>query len=126
MEFLADAFSFTFLSGALWLMSESTGTFMVFCFSFGGPRVKSKTCLTLSFSRIKLPQNRRDLRLKHMLKEIAQFWQAGQEAILEFGEQNIWAAYDILELFCGFVLAHELQFLMVRSKHMNHKYLFLC
>lgn len=41
-------------------------------------------------------------------------------------EQNIWAAYDILELFCGFVLAHELQFLMVRSKYMNHKYLFLC
>ncbi|KAF2317782.1 hypothetical protein GH714_041095 [Hevea brasiliensis] len=46
-----------------------------------------------------------------MRKEIAQFLQAGQEAIARIRvehvirEQNIWAAYEILELFCEFVLA---------------------
>lgn len=41
----------------------------------------SKTCLNLAISRIKLLQNKRDMQLKHMRKEIAQFLQAGQEAI---------------------------------------------
>lgn len=41
----------------------------------------SKTCLTLAISRIKLLQNKRDAQLKLMRKEIAQFLQAGQEAI---------------------------------------------
>ncbi|XP_019054258.1 PREDICTED: IST1 homolog isoform X2 [Nelumbo nucifera] len=46
-----------------------------------------------------------------MRKEIAQFLQTGQEAIARIRvehvirEQNIWAAYEILELFCEFVLA---------------------
>lgn len=46
-----------------------------------------------------------------MRKEIAQFLQTGQEAIAIIRvehiirEQNIWAAYEILELFCEFVLA---------------------
>ncbi|MBA0828779.1 hypothetical protein Goarm_013417 [Gossypium armourianum] len=46
-----------------------------------------------------------------MRKEIAQFLQAGQEPIARIRvehvirEQNIWAAYEILELFCEFVLA---------------------
>ncbi|KDP29414.1 hypothetical protein JCGZ_18335 [Jatropha curcas] len=72
---------------------------------------KCKTCLTLSISRIKLLQNKRDLQLKHMRKEIAQFLQAGQEGIARIRvehvirEQNLWAAYEILELFCEFVLA---------------------
>jgi vacuolar protein sorting-associated protein IST1 len=35
----------------------------------------------LAISRIKLLQNKRDLQLKHMRKEIAQFLQAGQEAM---------------------------------------------
>lgn len=96
----------------------------------------SKTCLTLAISRIKLLQNKRDAQLKLMRKEIAQFLQAGQEAIarirveilrylylliipLRFPltgisfiqvehiirEQNVWAAYEILELFCEFVYA---------------------
>lgn len=45
-----------------------------------------------------------------MRKEIAQFLQAGQEAIARIRvehvirEQNIRAAYEILELFCEFVL----------------------
>lgn len=41
----------------------------------------SKTCVSLAISRIKLLQNKRDVQLKHMRKEIAQFLQAGQEAI---------------------------------------------
>ncbi|KAF8369954.1 hypothetical protein HHK36_032016 [Tetracentron sinense] len=46
-----------------------------------------------------------------MRKEIAQFLQTGQEAIARIRvehvirEQNICAAYEILELFCEFVLA---------------------
>ncbi|XP_071725329.1 uncharacterized protein [Rutidosis leptorrhynchoides] len=72
---------------------------------------KCKTSLTLSLSRIKLLQNKRDLQLRRMRKEIAQFLQAGQEAIAGIRvehiirEQNIVAAYGILELFCEFVLA---------------------
>ncbi|XP_052199954.1 uncharacterized protein LOC127806608 [Diospyros lotus] len=72
---------------------------------------KCKTCLNLAISRIKLLQNKRDGQLKLMRKEIAQFLQAGQEAIAQIRvehvirEQNIWAAYEILEMFCEFVLA---------------------
>ncbi|CAN1826378.1 IST1 homolog [Linum perenne] len=72
---------------------------------------KCKTCLTLALSRIKLLQNKRELQLRHMRKEIAQFLQAGQESIARIRvehvirEQNIWAAFEILELFCEFVLA---------------------
>ncbi|XVF44161.1 hypothetical protein PTKIN_Ptkin02bG0098400 [Pterospermum kingtungense] len=72
---------------------------------------KCKTCLSLAISRIKLLQNKRDLQLKQMRKEIAQFLQAGQDPIARIRvehvirEQNIWAAYEILELFCEFVLA---------------------
>nr|KAJ0189328.1 hypothetical protein LSAT_V11C800404980 [Lactuca sativa] len=70
-----------------------------------------KTCLTLAISRIKLLQNKRDMQLKLMRKEIAQFLQSGQEPIARIRvehvirEQNIWAAYEILEMFCEFVLA---------------------
>ncbi|KAL0541268.1 hypothetical protein IC582_021310 [Cucumis melo] len=72
---------------------------------------KCKTCLSLAISRIKLLQNKRDLQLKLMRKEIAQFLQTGQEQIARIRvehvirEQNIWDAYEILELFCEFVLA---------------------
>ncbi|KAK4410310.1 ist1 [Sesamum angolense] len=70
-----------------------------------------KTCLTLAISRIKLLQNKRDVHLKLMRKEIAEFLQAGQEAIARIRvehvirEQNTWEVYEILELFCEFVLA---------------------
>nr|XP_027100515.1 IST1 homolog isoform X1 [Coffea arabica] len=72
---------------------------------------KCKTCLTLTISRIKLLQNKRDGQLKIMRKEIAQFLQAGQESIARIRvehvirERNIWDAYEILEMFCEFVLA---------------------
>lgn len=72
---------------------------------------KGKTCLTLAVSRIKLLQNKRDGQLKLMRKEISQFLQSGQEPIARIRvehvirEQNIWAAYEILEMFCEFVLA---------------------
>ncbi|CAI9756066.1 unnamed protein product [Fraxinus pennsylvanica] len=80
-------------------------------FNRGLVGAKGKTCLTLAISRIKLLQNKRDVQLKLMRKEIAQFLQAGQEAIARIRvehvirEQNIWAAYEILEMFCEFVLA---------------------
>ncbi|XP_039115515.1 IST1 homolog [Dioscorea cayenensis subsp. rotundata] len=76
--------------------------------SFG---VRCKTCLNLAISRIKLLRNKREAQLKHMHKEISQFLQTGQEAIARIRvehvirEQNILAAYDILELFCEFILA---------------------
>ncbi|KFK44522.1 hypothetical protein AALP_AA1G267500 [Arabis alpina] len=72
---------------------------------------KCKTCLNLSIARMKLLQNKRDMQLKHMKKEIAHFLQAGQEPIARIRvehvirEMNLWAAYEILELFCEFVLA---------------------
>lgn len=72
---------------------------------------KGKTCLTLAVSRIKLLQNKRDGQLKLMRKEIAQFLQSGQEPIARIRvehvirERNIWAAYEVLEMFCEFVLA---------------------
>nr|GLL43426.1 IST1 homolog [Ipomoea trifida] len=80
-------------------------------FNRGLQASKCKTCLTLAVSRIKLLQNKRDVQLKLMRKEIAQFLQTGQEAIAQIRvehvirEQNIWAAYEILEMFCEFVLA---------------------
>ncbi|GAU14825.1 hypothetical protein TSUD_50370 [Trifolium subterraneum] len=73
--------------------------------------LRDKTCLNLAISRMKLLQNKRDVQLKQMRKEISQFLQAGQEPIARIRvehiirEQNIWAAYEILELFCEFVLA---------------------
>ncbi|KAK6134132.1 hypothetical protein DH2020_032132 [Rehmannia glutinosa] len=80
-------------------------------FNRGLQGAKCKTCLTLAISRIKLLQNKRDVNLRLMRKEIAEFLQAGQEAIARIRvehvirEQNTWEAYEILELFCEFVLA---------------------
>lgn len=80
-------------------------------FNRGVLGARCKTCLTLAISRIKLLQNRRDAQLKQMRKEIAQFLQTGQEAIARIRvehvirEQNMWEAYEILEMFCEFVLA---------------------
>ncbi|XP_064982501.1 uncharacterized protein LOC135623448 isoform X2 [Musa acuminata AAA Group] len=79
--------------------------------SFG---TRCKTCLNLAISRIKLLRNKRELQLKHMRKEISQYIQTGQEAIARIRveniirEQNILAAYEIIELFCEFVLARVL------------------
>ncbi|KAM3270355.1 IST1 [Capsicum chacoense] len=80
-------------------------------FNRGLQGTKCKTCLTLAISRIKLLRNKREEQLKLMRKEIAEFLQAGQEAIARIRvehiicEQNAWAAYEILELFCEFVFA---------------------
>jgi vacuolar protein sorting-associated protein IST1 len=67
--------------------------------------------LNLVISRIKLLRNRRELQLINMRKEMAQYLQTGQESIARIRvehiirEQNILAAYEIVELFCEFVLA---------------------
>ncbi|KAK8914217.1 hypothetical protein KSP39_PZI024041 [Platanthera zijinensis] len=72
---------------------------------------RCKTCLNLAVSRIKLLHNKRELQLKNMRREIAQYLQTGQEAIARIKvehvirEQNISAAYEILELFCEFLIA---------------------
>jgi len=66
---------------------------------------KCKTLLKLTISRIKLLRNKREIQLNQMKKEIAQFLQAGQEATARIRvehiirEQNILAAYEIVELF---------------------------
>ncbi|GLJ09215.1 hypothetical protein SUGI_0104030 [Cryptomeria japonica] len=75
------------------------------------PGAKCKTLLKLSLARIKLLKNRREMQLKQMQKEVAQFLQAGQEATARIRvehiirEQNILAAYEILELFCELLAA---------------------
>ncbi|KAK1324591.1 hypothetical protein QJS10_CPA01g01460 [Acorus calamus] len=72
---------------------------------------RCKTCLNLAISRIKLLRNKREVQLKQMRKEIAQFLLTGQESIARIRvehvirEQNILAAYEVLELFCEFVHA---------------------
>ncbi|XP_073004228.1 uncharacterized protein [Typha latifolia] len=72
---------------------------------------RCKTCLNLAISRIKLLRNKREAQLINMRKEIFQYLQTGQEAIARIRvehiirEQNILAAYEIIELFCEFVLA---------------------
>ncbi|KAK1666477.1 hypothetical protein QYE76_054636 [Lolium multiflorum] len=72
---------------------------------------KCKTCLNLIISRIKLLRNRREMQLINMRKEMVQYLQTGQESIARIRvehiirEQNILAAYEIVELFCEFVLA---------------------
>ncbi|XP_011622580.1 uncharacterized protein LOC18432119 isoform X2 [Amborella trichopoda] len=79
-------------------------------FNRGVLGAKCKTCLKLAISRIKLLRNKREVQLKQMRKEIAQFLQTGQEPIARIRvehiirEQNIVAAYEIIELFCEFVL----------------------
>ncbi|CAO1945584.1 unnamed protein product [Urochloa humidicola] len=58
-----------------------------------------------------LLRNRRELQLINMRKEMVQYLQTGQESIARIRvehiirEQNILAAYEIVELFCEFVLA---------------------
>nr|CAD1823383.1 unnamed protein product [Ananas comosus var. bracteatus] len=72
---------------------------------------RCKTCLNLAISRIKLLRNKREVQLINMRKEIFQYLQTGQEAIARIRvehvirEQNILAAYEIIELFCEFILA---------------------
>ncbi|XP_068638101.1 vacuolar protein sorting-associated protein IST1-like [Aristolochia californica] len=72
---------------------------------------KCKTCLNLAISRIKHLRNKRELQLRNMRKEVAQFLLTGQEAIARIRvehiirEMNILAAYEILELFCELIYA---------------------
>ncbi|BBN04957.1 vacuolar protein sorting-associated protein IST1 [Marchantia polymorpha subsp. ruderalis] len=79
---------------------------------FGGgfKATKCKTLLRLAMSRIKLLRNKRDISVKQMRKDIAQLLQTGQEPSARIRvehiarEQNIMAAYDILELFCELII----------------------
>jgi len=72
---------------------------------------KCKTSLRLAMSRIKLLRNKRDMQLQTMKRDLALLLQSGQdpsarirvEHILR--EQNIMAAYDLIELFCESIVA---------------------
>ncbi|KXG19452.1 hypothetical protein SORBI_3010G061100 [Sorghum bicolor] len=63
------------------------------------------------FEDQELLRNRRELQLINMRKEMVQYLQTGQESIARIRvehiirEQNILASYEIVELFCEFVLA---------------------
>ncbi|KAH7441693.1 hypothetical protein KP509_03G049300 [Ceratopteris richardii] len=67
---------------------------------------KCKTLLRLAISRIKLLRNKRDMQLRQMRRELGQLLQAKQDLTARirvehvFREQNIMAAYEIIELFC--------------------------
>lgn len=67
---------------------------------------KCKTLLRLAISRIKLLRNKREIQLKQMRKELAQLLQSNQEPSARirvehiYREQNIMAAYEVIELFC--------------------------
>ncbi|XP_002971060.2 IST1 homolog [Selaginella moellendorffii] len=76
----------------------------------GFKAAKCKTLLRLAMSRIKLLRNRRELQVRGMRREIANLLQTGQEPSARirvehiFREQNIMAAYEIVELFCELVV----------------------
>lgn len=84
IRFLFSVSSFKFYSFALALsrlgsrIFESRALQIVFNFNLNNG---SKTSLNFAIARMKLLQNKRDMQLKHMKKEIAQFLQAGQEPI---------------------------------------------
>eukprot|EP00850_Spirogloea_muscicola_P006079 SM000028S10173 [mRNA] locus=s28:846169:847686:+ [translate_table: standard] len=65
-----------------------------------------KTLMKLAVSRINLLRNKRELRLQQMRQEIAKLLRSGREPSARIRvehiirEQNIVAAYDVLELFC--------------------------
>ncbi|CAK9251064.1 unnamed protein product, partial [Sphagnum jensenii] len=78
-------------------------------FGLGFKASKCKTLLRLAMARIKLLRNKRDLQIKQLRKEIAHLLTSGQEPSAHirvehiFREENILAAYDILELFCELI-----------------------
>ncbi|KAH8933164.1 hypothetical protein BDL97_18G015500 [Sphagnum fallax] len=78
-------------------------------FGVGFQASKCKTLLRLAMARIKLLRNKRDLQIKQLRKEIAQLLTTGQEPSARirvehiFREENLLAAYDVLELFCELV-----------------------
>lgn len=71
---------------------------------------KCKTSLRLAVSRIKLLKNKRDIQLKQMKRELAQLLQTNQEPSARirvehiYREQNIMAAYELIELFCELIV----------------------
>lgn len=71
---------------------------------------KCKTLLRLATARIKLIRNKRDSQVKQLRKDIAQLLTSGQEPSARIRvehvirEENIMAAYDMLELFCELIV----------------------
>ncbi|KAJ7520721.1 hypothetical protein O6H91_19G019700 [Diphasiastrum complanatum] len=79
-------------------------------FSKGFKASKCKTLIKLAMARIKLLRNKRNMQVKQMRREIANLLQNGQEPSARIRvehivrEQNIMAAYEILELFCELIV----------------------
>ncbi|GLJ52030.1 hypothetical protein SUGI_1106110 [Cryptomeria japonica] len=80
-------------------------------FNRGGFKgARCKTALKLTIPRIKLLRNKKEVQLRQMRREIAQLLQTGQEATARIRvehitrEQNILAAYEVIELFCELVV----------------------
>ncbi|KAJ7297238.1 hypothetical protein O6H91_Y071100 [Diphasiastrum complanatum] len=79
-------------------------------FSKGFKASKCKTLVKLAMARIKLLRNKRDIQVKQMRREIANLLQTGQEPSARIRvehiirEQNIMAAYEIIELFCELIV----------------------
>eukprot|EP00850_Spirogloea_muscicola_P010104 SM000058S18534 [mRNA] locus=s58:476712:480382:+ [translate_table: standard] len=78
-----------------------------------GPRFQASKCKTLmkvSESRIKLMRNKLDVQLRQMRRDIATLLRGGQEASAQIRvehimrDQNIMAAYEVLELFCELIV----------------------
>jgi hypothetical protein len=80
---------------------------------FGGKfnTAKCKTVLRLAMARIKLLRNKRDIQIKQMRRDIAQLLMTSSkepnarirvEHVAR--EQNIGAAYDMMELFCELII----------------------
>ncbi|MCO5576126.1 hypothetical protein L7F22_029934 [Adiantum nelumboides] len=73
---------------------------------------KCKTKLRLAISRIKLLRNMRHIQLKKMKGELANLLKANQEPSAHlkvehvYREQNIVAAYEIIELLCQQIVEH--------------------
>ncbi|GLJ23867.1 hypothetical protein SUGI_0453520 [Cryptomeria japonica] len=72
---------------------------------------KCKTLVRLAMSRIKLLRNKRDMQLQQLKRDLALLLQSGQDPSARIRvehvirEQNIMAAYDIIELFCELIVA---------------------
>ncbi|KAH9307337.1 hypothetical protein KI387_035248, partial [Taxus chinensis] len=75
----------------------------------------------MAMSRIKLLRNKRDMQLKQMRRDLSLLLQSGQDPSARIRvehiirEQNIMAAYDIIELFCELIVA-RLPIIVSQSK----------
>ncbi|KAL3825237.1 hypothetical protein ACJIZ3_021266 [Penstemon smallii] len=72
---------------------------------------KCKTSLRLGASRLKLLRNKKQVQLNQMKREISQLIESGQDQTARIRvehvirEENMMAAYDLLEIYCELIVA---------------------